>query len=127
MQFLARQYNLRVAEVPVTIRYTDRPKRLVWGQGLRVLNGILRLTGQYRPLFFFGLPGMALVLLGLGAGAWVVHRYIQVQQIAIGTALGSLLLTNFGLITLSTAITLHSIRGLLIDLLATKPDPKDAC
>jgi glycosyltransferase involved in cell wall biosynthesis len=127
MQFLARQHHLRLAEVPVTIRYTDRPKRPLWRHGLRVLNGLLRLTGQYRPLLFFGLPGLALVLLGLGAGAWVVHRYLQVRQIAIGTALGSLLLTIFGMITLSTAITLHSIRGLLIDLLASKADQKDPC
>jgi len=125
MQFLARQHHLRLAEVPVTIRYLDPPKRPLWRHGLHVLNGLLRLTGQYRPLLFFGLPGLALVLLGLCAGAWVVHRYLQVHQVALGTALISLLLTIFGMITLSTAITLHSIRGLLLDLLASKTDQKD--
>jgi len=37
MQFLAREHGLRVAEVPITIRYTDKPKRPVWRHGLVVL------------------------------------------------------------------------------------------
>jgi glycosyltransferase involved in cell wall biosynthesis len=121
MQFLARQHGLRVAEVPVTIRYTDKPKRPVWQHGLVVLNGVLRLTGQYRPLLFFGLPGAILILIGFIAAAWVVQRYLQVQVFAIGTALSSLLVTMIGLVSLSTGIILHSVRGLLIDLLASKP------
>lgn len=120
MQFLARQHGLRVVEVPITIRYPDKPKRPVWQQGLVVLNGILRLTGQYRPLFFFGLPGLILILIGMGAAAWVVQRFLQVRQFAIGTALSSLLITMIGLVSLSTGIILHSVRGLLTDLLASR-------
>jgi glycosyltransferase involved in cell wall biosynthesis len=122
MQFLAHQHGLRVAEVPITIRYPDKPKRPVWQQGLVVLNGVLRLTGQYRPLLFFGLPGLILILIGMGAAAWVVQRFIQVRQFAVGTALASLLVTMFGLIALSTGIILHSVRGLLTDMLASRGD-----
>jgi hypothetical protein len=122
MQFLARQHGLRVVEVPITIRYPDKPKRPVWQQGLIVLNGILRLTGQYRPLLFFGLPGLLLMLLGFTAAAWVVQRFLQVGEVALGTALASLLLTMIGLVSLSTGIILHSVRGLLTDMLAAKRD-----
>lgn len=118
MQFLARQHDLRLLEVPVTIRYLDKPKRPVWQHGLSVLNGILRLTGQYRPLLFFGLPGLIFILIGFSAAAWVVQRYIQVRAFAIGTALSSLLVTMIGLVSLSTGIILHSVRGLLLDLLS---------
>jgi glycosyltransferase involved in cell wall biosynthesis len=120
MQFLARQHGLRVAEVAVTIRYPDKPKRPVWQQGLIVLNGILRLTGQYRPLLFFGLPGFLLMLLGFAAAFWVVQRFLQVGEVALGTALASLLFTMIGLVSLSTGIILHSVRGLLTDLLGSK-------
>lgn len=113
MQFLARENGLAVVEVPITIRYTDGPKRSVWQQGLRVLNGILRLTGQYRPLFYFGMAGLLLLVLGLGAGLWVVQRFMQVRQLAVGTALISLLFSMTGLMMLSTGFTLHSVRGLL--------------
>ena len=117
MQFQAHELGLRVMEVPVTIRYTDKPKRPVWQQGLVVLNGVIKLTGQYRPLFFFGVPGALLLVVGVGFAFWVVQRFLEVGQIAIGTALFSLLASMFGLIMLSTGFTLHSVRGLLFDML----------
>jgi hypothetical protein len=117
MQFQAHELGLRVMEVPVTIRYTDKPKRPVWQQGLVVLNGVIKLTGQYRPLFFFGVPGALLLVMGVGFAFWVVQRFLEVGQVAIGTALFSLLASMFGLIMLSTGFTLHSVRGLLFDML----------
>ena len=62
MQFIAHELGLRLVEVPITIRYLDKPKRSVWSQGMTVLGGIMRLTGQYRPLFYFGLPGFSCCL-----------------------------------------------------------------
>lgn len=117
MQFLARQYDLRVKEVPVTIRYTDKPKRSVWQQGATVLNGLLRLTGQYRPLLFFGGTGFLVMLSGLGLGLVVVDIYSRVRQLAIGYAILSVLLTIIGMLGLATGIILHSIRGLLYEML----------
>ena len=126
MQFLAGAHGLKVMEVPVTIYYADKPKRPAWQQGLRVLNGVLKLAGQYRPLFSFGIPGALLLVVGIGAGFWVVQRFLEVRQIAIGTALLSLLASMSGLIMLSTGFTLHSVRGLLFDMLRhhLKEDPR---
>jgi glycosyltransferase involved in cell wall biosynthesis len=104
MQFLAQEHDLRVVEVPITIRY------------MRVLNGVLRLIGQHRPLFYFGVPGMFLLVSGIAWGIWVVERFNQTHQLAVGTALVCVLLSVFGLILLSTGIILHSVRGLLLDL-----------
>ena len=117
MQFQAHQYGLRVKEVPITIRYTDKPKRSVWQQGLVVLNGVLRLAGQYRPLMFFGGTGLLVMLAGLGLGVVVVNIYSQVKQLAVGYAILSVLLTIIGMLGLATGIILHSIRGLLSEML----------
>ncbi len=117
MQFIARQYQLRLLEVPITIRYTDKPKRPVMAQGLSVLNGILYLMGQYRPLLFFGVPGAVLLTGGILFGAWVVDIYARIQTLAVGYAMISVLLTVIGMLMLSTGVTLHSIRGLLMDAL----------
>lgn len=117
MQFLARQHGLRVVEVPITIRYPDKPKRSVLKHGLVVLNGVLHLVGQYRPLLFFGVPGMFSFLIGVGWGILVVERFRQTQQLAVGYALICVLLSVLGLIMLSTGFTLHSIRGLLLEIL----------
>jgi glycosyltransferase involved in cell wall biosynthesis len=117
MQFIAREYNLRLVEVPITIRYTDKPKRPVLVHGLNVLNGILRLMGQMRPLLFFSAPGLLLLLSGLGLGVSVVDIYRRVEQLAAGYAMLSVLLTIVGMLSLSTGIILHSVRGLLSDFL----------
>ena len=117
MQFLANRHGLRVVEVPIVISYTDKPKRPVMGHGMAVLNGILRLTGQYRPLLFFGVPGMLMLLIGVAWGGWVVNIYQHTTQLAVGYAIISALLTISGMIALSTALTLHSVRGLLYHFL----------
>ncbi len=117
MQFVAKEYGLRLEEVPITIRYTDKPKRSVIGHGLAVLNGVLKLTGQHRPMIYFGLPGLIFMLLGLAWGLGVVDRYEKVHQLATGYALVSVLFTVAGMVMFSTGFTLHSIRGLLTDML----------
>jgi hypothetical protein len=117
MQFLARQHGLRVVEVPIAGRYLDPPKRPALRHGLIVLHGILRLTGQYRPLLFLGAPGLFVLLAGLLCGLWVVNIYSSTRQLAVGYALISALLTIAGMIMLSTGVTLHSVRGLLYDFL----------
>lgn len=120
MQFLARQLGLRIIEVPVSIDYEDAPKRNVLGQGLRVLNGILRLVGQHRPLLFVGLPGLVMLLIGLWWGYRVVDIYRRVEELAVGYTLLSVLFAILGGVILSTGIILHSMRALLLDLLGNR-------
>jgi glycosyltransferase involved in cell wall biosynthesis len=120
MQFLARQLKLRTVEVPISCAYTDRPKRSVVGQGLEVLNGVLRLIGQHRPLLFLGVPGAAALLFGLWWGVRVVDIYRRVGELAVGYTLVGVLLCILGSIALSTGIILHSLRALLLELLGPK-------
>jgi glycosyltransferase involved in cell wall biosynthesis len=124
MQFIAHQYQLQVAEIPITIQYTDPPKRSVLGHGLSVLNGVMRMVGQYRPLLFFSLPGSIALLAGLIWGIRVVNIYSRTQQLAVGYAMISVLLTIIGMLGLSTGVILHSVRGLLLDP-TLKRSPKD--
>lgn len=117
MQFIARENHLRLVEVPITIRYEDPPKRSVMAHGLFVLNGILNLVGQYRPLLFFGLPGFFLIGLGFSWGLWVVDIYSKTRQLATGYALISVMLSIIGLVMVHTGFILHSIRGILINMM----------
>lgn len=116
MQFIARDHSLRTVEVPIRVTYLDKPKRPVLKHGLLVLNGVLRLVGQYRPLLFFGLPGFILILVGFGWGVWVVEIYQASRLLAVGYALISIALTLLGTVALFSGILLHSIRGLLLSL-----------
>ena len=116
MQFLASELQLRVKEVPITIRYDDEPKRPVVQHGFIVLNGILRLIGQYRPLLFFGVTGVLMMAVGAAWGIKVVDIYSKTQDLAVGYALISVFLVIIGSISFSTGIILHSVRGLLLEL-----------
>lgn len=118
MQFIAREAGLRLVEVPITIRYTDPPKRSVIAHGLFVLNGILRLVGQYRPLFFFAVPGTAILAFGIILGIAVIDIYTRGQTLAVGYAMISVQLSIVGTLLISTGIILHSVRGLLIEFLS---------
>ena len=116
MQFIASEHRLKLVEVPITIYYHDAPKRSVWAHGLAVLNGVMRLAGQYRPLLFFGLSGMFLLLAGIAWGLWVTNIFHNTKELAVGSALISVMLFIIGNIVLSTGIILHSIRGLLLNI-----------
>jgi glycosyltransferase involved in cell wall biosynthesis len=115
-QFQARELNLKVAEVPISVVYEDKAKRNPIPHGMKTVNAILRLVGQHRPLLYFGVTGALILLAGLGCGAWVVDSYRRGRVLAVGTALISVLLSVIGTLSLFTGITLHSIRGFLMDL-----------
>ncbi len=119
MQFLAHEYGLKVIEVPITIHYYDKPKRNVMSHGLMVLNGVLRLAGQYRPLLFLGVPGTLLLMLGLMWGLYVVDIYERSRTLAQGYALISVMLAVMGTLTLLTGVILHSVRALILSLVHT--------
>jgi hypothetical protein len=113
MQFIAKEKDLVVKEVPINIKYLDAPKRSVWKQGMNVLAGIIRLVGQYRPLLYFGVPGLVSMGIGFGYGVRVVAIFRQTTQLAAGSAMISVMLVILGAVGLSTGVILHSIRGLL--------------
>jgi glycosyltransferase involved in cell wall biosynthesis len=115
MQFLARDHDLVIEEVAITIRYDDQPKRSVLSHGMKVLNGILRLVGQHRPLLFFSLTGLMVLMIGFGLGLHVLNIYYSTQEFAMGTALMSLFFGINGTLILSVGIMLHSIRALILD------------
>jgi glycosyltransferase involved in cell wall biosynthesis len=120
MQFLASYHHLVIKEVPIKILYNDKPKRSLFVQGLVVLNGIIKLIGQYRPLFFFGTSGVILITAGSILGIIVLEIYRQTHLLAYGYALITTLLIIVGIITTYTGITLHSIKSLIRDVIHSK-------
>ncbi len=113
MQFLVKQHALTVAEVPISVNYDEKPKRNPFRQGLQILNGLLRMVGQNRPLLFFSVPGMFILVAGLLLAIAVVDRYYQSEKLATGTAIISMTLCVIGSLTIFTGVILHTIRAYL--------------
>ncbi len=116
MQFMSGMLGLRHREIPITARYDDPAKRNVVSYGLQVLDGLLGLAARFRPLLFFGLPSTFLLLAGLVLGFIVVDTYQRTAVLAAGYALLTVLLVIVGSIGLFTAILLHVMRGIFLDL-----------
>jgi glycosyltransferase involved in cell wall biosynthesis len=116
MQFLAQEHKLRIAEVAIQVNYADPSKRNPINQGLQVLNGIVRLVSQHRPLFFFGGGGLILLLLGLSWGGYVVDIYIRSHVLAVGYTLISVMLSILGFTSVFTGLMLNAIVGQFRDL-----------
>jgi hypothetical protein len=115
MQLVARQHGLRMIEAPVGVDYHVPLKRNPVGQAVGVLDGLLRLVGQARPLLFISVPGLVLLILGLLLGLVVVNIYADGGQLAIGYSLVTILFIVLGVLGLFAGIMLHSIRALFLE------------
>ncbi len=116
IQFLAQNGGLRQVEVPITASYADPPKRNVVGYGLHLVDGLIRLVGRYRPLLFFGLPGILSLLVGIAMGATVIDIYQRSLVLAGGLALLAALMVILGSIGVFAAVLLHVLRGMFLEL-----------
>jgi glycosyltransferase involved in cell wall biosynthesis len=119
MQFEAKSLGLAVVEVPIRVHYELPVKRNPVGQALNVLDGVLRLVAQHRPLLFFSVPGLLALLMGLALGAYVVQVYQTTLTLAIGYALITVLLCVAGMLAGFVGVVLHSVRAMFQQYAAT--------
>jgi glycosyltransferase involved in cell wall biosynthesis len=104
----ATRKGLAIKEVPVSIIYTKDGSTLnPVRHGVGVLNRILAMISERRPLLFFGLLGGMCVLAGIAFGVIVVRTYYTSYALATGTALLSMLLTTIGVLTIFTGLILN--------------------
>lgn len=107
----ARALDLVVTEIPVAVHYqgletsTYNPLK----HGLDVISTIIKLVVEERPLVYLGIPGAALLLVGMFFGLWALQIYAMYRYIATNIALASLAFTIIGIFCIFTAITLYAI------------------
>jgi len=101
--------GLRVTEIPISAIYTKDSSTLnPIKHGFGVLNRIMEMISERRPLLFFGLGGGIFILLGVAAGAIVIRNfYFESNVLATGTALVSVLFITSGLLTIFTGLILN--------------------
>lgn len=113
IQFAVSRSGLRVAEVPIAISYSEKAKRNPVGHGVGVLTRLSVLITLRRPILILGLPGFGFLAGGLYLGIRVLLRYSEVREVAIGNALGAVLLSLIGLLTLFTVLMLVAMKELM--------------
>jgi len=111
MQRSADDSGLKIAEVPITCRY-DLEHASKMGSvhhGFSVVNTLLKIVEERRPLFFFGSIGLGLVIVGVTMGIWVVEVFSRTREFAIGTSLIGIMLIILGILSMYTGVMLHAI------------------
>ena len=105
--------GFRIIEIPTTL--TARPegsrsKIKFWRDGFLILNTILALFRDYKPLTFFGSAGLVFLLVALLAGLAVLLEFIKGGTLA-RPMLGLVVLILFfsGLMSVSAGLVLYSI------------------
>ncbi len=105
---IAADKGLKITDVPISIEYTRDGSTLnPVRHGLSVLNALMSMISERRPLFFFGLIGSILTVVGLLAGVRVLYMFSDTGIIPIGTALISVLSISIGIFSMFTGLVLH--------------------
>jgi len=104
----ATDEGLKITEVPISNIYTKDGSTLnPVAHGLEVFTRIIAMISERRPLFFFGLGGGVLVILGIIVGGRVLQILSASGALPVGTALESVLLLIIGAFSIFTGIILY--------------------
>ena len=110
--------GLKIAEVPISAIYTRDGSTLnPIKHGVGVLNRVLVMISERRPLLFFGLVGGIAITLGIVAGALVLKALFTVNELAVGTAMVAMLLITIGTLFIFAGVILNVLVKRLRDSL----------
>lgn len=105
-----RSSGLRVAEVPITVKYTgNKPSKNPLLHFSELIATIIRIIVEERPLLYLGVPGAIMLLVSLYFGVFALNLYLSTKYFSIPMAfisLGSLLL---GFLLIIASFQLYSI------------------
>jgi len=103
----ATKKGLKVTEVPISVIYTkDGSTMNPIKHGLGVLNRIMVMISERKPLLFFGVMGGICIILGTIMGVLVVQTLQAHQVLQVGSALISMMLITVGMLSIFTGIIL---------------------
>jgi len=110
----ALRAGLKVAEVPVTIRYYGEgngKNPMVHGVGL--LGYVVNAIAKKKPLVVFGLGGVLLLAVSALLGIFVVRTFYGTGVLALGSALLTVFAGIAGFVFILIGINLYTLQALL--------------
>jgi len=106
----AADKNLKITEVPISNIYTKDGSTLnPIRHGIDVLSRIIVMISQRRPLFFFGLSGGILLVIGLIIGFRVINIAATTGDLAIGSTILTTMFIIAGILSIFTGIILNAL------------------
>ena len=110
---LAHGSSLRVLEVPVRIRYEGlerTSKRSPAYHGFELVDTVIRLVAEERPILFLALPGTILFLVGVGFGVYFLWYYNLTRYFSVPMALVAVGAGFLGMLLVVSSLMLYAIK-----------------
>lgn len=110
----AAKAGLRIKEVEISATYGEENhhKQNPIRHGVSVLIGILQDMEYNRPLYYFTLPGVVLMILGMITGVYFFDRYLD-GTLNFFPTMGSALLIIFSSFMAFTGLILHTVSRMI--------------
>jgi len=109
--------GLVITEVPISVTYSKDSSTLnPIRHGVGVMQRIIVMISERRPLLFFGLMGSGFISLGIIIGILVIQSYYTSTILATGWAMITVMLMTIGFLSIFT--------GLILDLLIRRLSSK---
>ena len=109
-----KDYDLNVVEIPITARYDieNTSTKNPVAHGVGVLNSLIGLIAEKRPLWYIGLPGFITFLIGVFFGILLLQLYNQTRSFSLAHAMLVSIFMILGALGLFMGLTLHVIAKL---------------
>jgi len=117
----AKENNLSIHEVPITVSYpknssTQNPVT----HGVGVVGSIIQFVSLRHPLMFYGLPGIVLLMIGIGFMSYALELFSESLYVSTPMIILSASFIIVGMVLLSTGVILYTITALLRDKIKEK-------
>jgi glycosyltransferase involved in cell wall biosynthesis len=107
--------ELRIKEISVNISYNtgfDTSSENALSHGLRVLMSIIQYVIIRRPLLLIGIPGIAILSIGVMSLLSLIDIYNNTKVIAVGLGLLTIATNTIGLFIILTSIILYTLSNI---------------
>lgn len=109
---IAKDHNLAMENVKIHCRYDDIENASTKGpvaHGVGVLENIIEMVTQRRPLLFMGLPSILLLVAGGGLGIYTIQYWGWTDYFSMPYALASATMLLVGMLGIMTALILNIV------------------
>jgi glycosyltransferase involved in cell wall biosynthesis len=111
----AQAGGLKVAEVPVAVRYFEQGRKNALVQGAGLVGYVVGKIARRKPLAIFCVAGTICMLLSGGLGVFVADTYLESGNFAIGSAFLTVFFGIAGLVLVLLGINLYMLGKMLED------------
>jgi glycosyltransferase involved in cell wall biosynthesis len=109
----ASQNNLRVMEIPVSVKYGGDTSTMKPGKhGMELVNYVLKKMREEHPLLIFGGGGALMSVIGIAFGVYSMNSYFDSRYLPFGPTILAALFIYIGTLMIFGGLILNSIQTL---------------